>query len=92
MSKSLGFWRTWALVVGTMIGSGVFLLPAVLAPYGSFSLIGWIVDRLETRIIVGQGAAITGALNVVLTAHRVDARSFTTDVAGHECQVAEAAC
>jgi APA family basic amino acid/polyamine antiporter len=31
-----------ALVVGNMIGSGVFLLPAALAPYGGISLIGWL--------------------------------------------------
>ncbi len=30
-----------ALVVGNMIGSGVFLLPAALAPYGAASLLGW---------------------------------------------------
>jgi basic amino acid/polyamine antiporter, APA family len=27
MQRSLGFWRSWALVVGTMIGNGIFLLP-----------------------------------------------------------------
>ncbi|MBT7953416.1 MAG: amino acid permease [Gammaproteobacteria bacterium] len=42
MQRSLGFWRSWALVVGTMIGNGIFLLPSVLAPYGSLSLLGWI--------------------------------------------------
>jgi basic amino acid/polyamine antiporter, APA family len=31
-----------ALVVGNMIGSGVFLLPASLAPYGLNSIVGWI--------------------------------------------------
>ena len=31
-----------ALVVGNMIGSGVFLLPASLAPYGLNSIFGWI--------------------------------------------------
>lgn len=41
MKKSLGIWRSWALVVGTIIGSGVFTLPAVLAPYGSSSFLGW---------------------------------------------------
>ncbi len=51
MSKSLGFWRTWALVVGTMIGSGIFLLPAVLAPHGAFSLVGWIVAGTGTLFI-----------------------------------------
>lgn len=42
MMKSLGFWRCWAMVVGGMIGSGVFMLPAILAPYGSLSVLGWI--------------------------------------------------
>ena len=39
--KPLGLWSAIALVVGSMIGSGVFLLPASLAPYGAASLIGW---------------------------------------------------
>lgn len=42
MQRTLGFWRCWAMVVGGMIGSGVFMLPAVLAPYGSLSLLGWV--------------------------------------------------
>ena len=32
-----------ALVVGNMIGSGVFLLPASLGPFGGVSLLGWLV-------------------------------------------------
>ena len=32
-----------ALVIGTFIGSGIFLLPAQLAPYGWNSLFGWII-------------------------------------------------
>ena len=40
MQKSLGFWRCWALVVGSMIGNGIFMLPAEMAPYGSLSLLG----------------------------------------------------
>jgi APA family basic amino acid/polyamine antiporter len=30
--------------MGNMIGSGVFLLPASLAPYGGISLVGWVVS------------------------------------------------
>ncbi len=41
MAKSIGLWRSWALVAGMMIGSGIFTLPALLAPYGSYSFIGW---------------------------------------------------
>jgi APA family basic amino acid/polyamine antiporter len=35
-----------ALVMGNMIGSGIFLLPSSLAPYGGLSLVGWIVSMI----------------------------------------------
>ncbi|MFA6954624.1 MAG: amino acid permease [Thermoanaerobaculia bacterium] len=38
----LGFWMTTALVVGNMIGSGVFLLPSSLARYGALSIVAWL--------------------------------------------------
>lgn len=41
--KPLGFWTCWSLTVGTMIGSGIFMVPAVLAPYGLLSFGGWIL-------------------------------------------------
>lgn len=41
--RQLGFWMCLALVIGTFIGSGIFLLPAQLAPYGWNALIGWLV-------------------------------------------------
>lgn len=37
----MGFWRCWAMTVGIMVGSGIFLMPAVLAPYGTLSILGW---------------------------------------------------
>src|SRR4051812_48172161 len=43
-ADTVGFWTAVALVMGNMIGSGVFLLPASLAPFGGVSLIGWIVS------------------------------------------------
>lgn len=42
-SKPIGFWGCWALVVGCMIGSGILMLPAQLAPFGMVGLIGLIV-------------------------------------------------
>ena len=42
-AKVLGFWMCLALVVGNMIGSGVFMLPASLAPYGWNAVFGWLV-------------------------------------------------
>jgi len=40
----LGFWTAVALVMGNMIGSGVFLLPASLAPFGGLGLGGWLLS------------------------------------------------
>lgn len=42
MNRQLGFWMALALVMGNMIGSGVFLLPASLAPYGWNAPFGWL--------------------------------------------------
>ncbi len=39
----LGFWMCLALVIGNIVGSGVYLLPASLAPYGLNSIFGWII-------------------------------------------------
>lgn len=43
-SQKIGFWAVFALVVGSQIGSGVFLLPAALAPFGAMSLMGWLIS------------------------------------------------
>ncbi|MGH8281398.1 MAG: amino acid permease, partial [Gammaproteobacteria bacterium] len=39
--RSLGLATTTSIVIGNMVGSGVFLLPASLAVYGAYSLWGW---------------------------------------------------
>lgn len=38
---AIGLWMATALVLGNIIGSGLFLLPSALAPYGGASLLGW---------------------------------------------------
>ncbi len=47
----MGFWKCWSMTVGVMIGSGVFLLPAVLAPYGSISFLGWLFTSAGAILI-----------------------------------------
>lgn len=42
-ARKLGLFMAVALVIGNMIGSGVFLLPASLAPFGWNAVAGWIV-------------------------------------------------
>lgn len=44
--NKLGLWSSTSLVVGNMIGAGVFLMPAALASYGSISLLGWIFSAI----------------------------------------------
>ena len=41
--RGLGPWMALALVLGNLIGSGVYLLPATLAPLGANQLIGWVI-------------------------------------------------
>ena len=43
-ARKLGLWMSIALVVGNMIGSGIFLLPASLAPYGLNSIVAWVLS------------------------------------------------
>ena len=49
--RKLGFWMCAALVVGNMIGSGIFLLPAALAPFGMASLLGWAVSAVGALLL-----------------------------------------
>lgn len=56
--QTMGIWLTTGLVVGTMIGSGIFLLPASLAPLGFNAVIAWLVS-------------ITGALAIAFALARL---------------------
>ena len=42
LKRSLGLWMATALVIGNMVGSGVFGLPASLASVGPISLLAWV--------------------------------------------------
>jgi APA family basic amino acid/polyamine antiporter len=52
--RQLGLAMATALVIGNMIGAGIFLVPAVLAPFGQNAMYGW-------------GVAIGGALLLAVT-------------------------
>ncbi len=45
-AAKLGRWSCVALVAGNMIGSGIFLLPSSLAPFGALAIAGWVVTAL----------------------------------------------
>lgn len=40
-TRPFGFWTATALVVGGMIGSGIFVLPSQLAPFGWTGVVAW---------------------------------------------------
>src|SRR3954454_9883475 len=50
--KSLGIGACTAIVVGNMVGSGFYLSPAAVAPYGNLAILIWMV--------MGAGAICLG--------------------------------
>ncbi len=60
-AQTMGFWMALALVVGSMIGSGVFLLPASLAPLGWNSVLGWLVTIAGTLCMAAVFARLARA-------------------------------
>ena len=51
MKKKLGIWMLTALVIGNMIGSGVFLLPASLAHYGTITIFSWVATAIGATLL-----------------------------------------
>jgi len=63
-AKSLGLGACTALVVGNMVGSGVFALPASLAPFGGIALGGWLVTSagsIALALVFGRLARLVPA-------------------------------
>lgn len=50
-TKKIGLITATSLVVGNMIGAGIFLVPATLASYGSISILGWIFTAAGALIL-----------------------------------------
>ncbi len=61
-ARQLGFWMCLALVVGNMIGSGIFLLPANLAPYGLNAIFGWVITIGGALCLATVFAALAKAM------------------------------
>ncbi|WP_308517451.1 APC family permease [Sphingomonas flavescens] len=50
-SRMLGKWMSAAMVVGTMVGSGIYLLPTTLAPYGYNLVIAFLLTGFGTMCL-----------------------------------------
>jgi APA family basic amino acid/polyamine antiporter len=58
-TRSLGLWTATALVVGNMVGSGIFLLPASLAPFGGISILGWLFTTVGALLLARSFARLS---------------------------------
>jgi basic amino acid/polyamine antiporter, APA family len=59
--RKLGLPTATALVVGSMVGSGVFLLPAQLAPFGWNSVVAWAITISGALVLAVVIARLTRA-------------------------------
>lgn len=60
-AQQLGPWMTTALVVGGMIGAGIFLLPVSLEPLGANAVFGWVISGLGAMALAYSLARLTDA-------------------------------
>ena len=74
--KSLGVAACTAIVVGNMVGSGFYLSPAAVAPYGMLAVVAWIV--------MGAGAICLG-LTFARLARAAPPWRLATTMASRRC-------
>jgi APA family basic amino acid/polyamine antiporter len=81
-SRMLGRWMSAAMVVGTMIGSGIYLLPTTLAPYGANLVIAFLVTGFGTMCLAFAlarlAATIPGGPFVYVSKAFGDTAAFVT--------------
>ena len=49
--RVIGFWKGWSIAVGCAIGSGIFMMPTMLAPYGLLGFGGWLVAGVGSILV-----------------------------------------
>ncbi len=82
-TEKIGLWTSTALVVGNMIGSGVFLLPASLAAFGSIGLLGWVGSSTGAIVLALLFSNLSKRLPNVLGGPYGYSRSGLGDFAGY---------
>ena len=60
--QQIGIYIATSLVVGSMIGSGIFMLPASMSKLGSISLIGWLISGFGALLL----AVVYGRLSKLI--------------------------
>ena len=62
-NQKLNLIQSISLVIGNMIGVGIFMLPASLSEYGSISIFGWIISGIMALLIAVIFRNITYTFN-----------------------------
>jgi APA family basic amino acid/polyamine antiporter len=60
--RQLGLVMAITLVVGNMIGAGIFLLPAILAPFGHNAIYGWLVTIAGSMFLAATLALLAARI------------------------------
>jgi APA family basic amino acid/polyamine antiporter len=60
-ARLLGPWLTLALVIGGIVGSGIFYLPVALAPLGGSVPIGWLISGIGVMALAYCASRIVSA-------------------------------
>jgi APA family basic amino acid/polyamine antiporter len=79
-SKKIGLWQTTSLVTGNLVGSGVFMLPALLASFGTISIFGWILTSLGAIFL----ALVYASLSEKIHASNGGPHTFVQAAFGHD--------
>jgi APA family basic amino acid/polyamine antiporter len=74
--RKLGFFMSVALVMGNMIGSGVFLLPQGLAPFGWNAIAGWAITIAGALCLAHVLARLTASHEGAIGPAELVERSF----------------
>ena len=61
LARPFGFWTTICMVVGSMIGSGIFVLPATLATSGWTGTVSWFVGGIGVVAVAMVLVGLTSA-------------------------------
>ena len=51
--SKLGFWTLISIVISAQLGTGMFLIPSILAPFRTLGLVGWLISGVGAVLITG---------------------------------------
>lgn len=61
-SRMLGKWMSAAMVIGTMVGSGIYLLPTTLSPYGPNLVLAFLLTGFGTMCLAFSMARLAARI------------------------------